>query len=97
MLTAASAAPSSSAKVVDQVRQYIVDNFLLGSDSGFENTESLLASGVIDSTGIMDVVAFLESRFNILVEDEDLIADNLDSVCRITSFVERKIAAQRVA
>lgn len=73
-----------------EIRAFIVENFLLGRDSGFDNGESLLESGVIDSTGIMHVVAFLEERFGIVVEDEDMIADNLESVSRIAGYIERK-------
>ncbi|HYD31440.1 MAG TPA: acyl carrier protein [Azospirillaceae bacterium] len=97
MLTATGTGPTSTVFVMEQVRQYIIDNFLLGDDSGLDSAESLLDSGIIDSTGIMDVVAFLESRFGVTVEDEDLIADNLDSVRRIAGFVERKLAAQKAA
>ena len=82
---------------VQDIRSFIVDNFLLGNDSGFDNAESLLESGVIDSTGIMHVVTFLEERFGITIEDEDLIADNLESVERIAHFVERKQALKTAA
>lgn len=79
-----------NAPALPEIRAFIVENFLLGKDSGFDNGESLLESGVIDSTGIMHVVAFLEERFAITVEDEDMVADNLESVNRIAAFVERK-------
>lgn len=72
------------------IRTFIVDNFMLGRDSGFDNDESLLESGIIDSTGIMHVVAFLEEQFVITIEDEDLVAENLDSVSRIARFVGAK-------
>jgi len=83
--------------VEQQIRAFIVENFLLGKDSGFENTESLLESGIIDSTGIMLVVAFLEERFGIAIQDDDLVADNLDSVVCIARFVDRKQAFKNAA
>lgn len=79
-----------TAPALPEVRAFIVENFLLGRDSGFDNSESLLESGIIDSTGIMHVVAFLEERFGIAVDDDDMIADNLESVDRIAAFVGRK-------
>ncbi|CAO3431635.1 acyl carrier protein [Azospirillum doebereinerae] len=90
MRTAILTETTLNAPALPEIRAFIVENFLLGKDSGFDNGESLLESGVIDSTGIMHVVAFLEERFGITVDDEDMIADNLESVNRIASFVERK-------
>lgn len=81
---------STSAVHTQQIRGFIVDNFLLGRDSGFDNDESLLETGIIDSTGIMHVVAFLEEQFAITIDDDDLVADNLDSVTRIARFVTSK-------
>lgn len=86
-----------NAPTLPEIRTFIVENFLLGKDSGFDNGESLLESGVIDSTGIMHVVAFLEERFGIAVDDEDMIADNLESVNRIAAFVERKQSLRSAA
>jgi len=86
-----------TAPVLQEIRGFIVENFLLGNDSGFDNGESLLESGIVDSTGIMHVVAFLEERFAITVEDEDMVADNLETVARIAAFVERKRALKNAA
>jgi len=97
MRTAITTETTLTASVLPEIRAFIVENFLLGNDSGFDNAESLLESGVIDSTGIMHVVAFLEERFGILVEDEDMVADNLESVSRIASYVERKQALRDAA
>jgi acyl carrier protein len=60
------------------------DDALLGSD------DSLLDRGILDSTGVLELVAFLESRFGIKVSDDELVPENLDSVVRITSFIESK-------
>ncbi|AWK88861.1 acyl carrier protein [Azospirillum thermophilum] len=97
MLTAPTTDLSLTSPALAEIRAFIVENFLLGKDSGFDNGESLLESGVIDSTGIMHVVAFLEERFGISVEDDDMIADNLESVSRIASFVDRKVTLKTAA
>lgn len=97
MRTAITTETTLSAPVLPEIRAFIVENFLLGNDSGFDNTESLLESGVIDSTGIMHVVAFLEEHFGIAVDDEDMVADNLESVARISDYVQRKQALKTAA
>ncbi|HEY8545085.1 MAG TPA: acyl carrier protein [Acidimicrobiales bacterium] len=77
-------------EIAKQVRAFLVDTFLLGDDDGFADDESLLDSGIVDSTGVMEVVAFLEETFGIEIDDDELIADNLDSVRRLAAFVARK-------
>ncbi|WP_431859535.1 phosphopantetheine-binding protein [Azospirillum sp.] len=89
--------PAVAPSIAKDIRSFIVESFLLGQDSGFDNSESLLESGIIDSTGIMHVVAFLEETFGVAIEDDDLVADNLDSVDRIAGFVGRKQALKAAA
>ena len=79
-----------------QIRAYIVENFLLGQDNGVRDDESLLGAGIVDSTGVLEIVGFLEKTFGIELQDEDLVPENLDSVRNLASFVDRKLAAQRV-
>jgi len=79
-----------------QIRAYIVENFLLGQDNGVRDEESLLEAGIVDSTGVLEIVGFLEKTFRIELQDEDLVPENLDSVRNLASFVDRKLAAQRV-
>ena len=81
----------ASGNVAQRVRTFLVDSFLLGDDDGFANDESLLDSGIVDSTGVMEVVSFLEESFAIAVDDDELVADNLDSVDRLAAFVQRKL------
>jgi acyl carrier protein len=76
------------------LRQYIVDKLLFGrTDTVVGGDTSFLESGLIDSTGVLELVAFLEEKFGIKVEDEDLIPANLDSVNALTRFVEVKSTA----
>ena len=77
--------------VLKQVREYVVDNFLLGEeDSELSDSQSFLESGLIDSTGILEVITFLEETYEIEVEDEEMVPENLDSVERVARFVVSK-------
>lgn len=77
--------------IAGRIRAFLVDSFLLGDDDGFDDSESLIEAGIVDSTGVMEVVTFLEESFAITVDDDDLVADNLDSVERLAAFVGRKL------
>lgn len=78
-----------------QIREFIVDNFLLGQDaSALEGDASFTDTGVIDSTGVLELVGFLEDTFEIQVADEDMSVENLDSLNRVVAFVGKKVAAQ---
>ena len=79
-----------------EIRQFVIDNFLFGqTDKQLGNSDSFLESGIIDSTGVLELIAFLESKFAISIGDEELVPANLDSVDRVSSFVERKLAAMK--
>lgn len=76
-----------------ELRQYILDKLLFGrTEMELSGDVSFLESGIIDSTGVLELVAFLEEKFGVKVEDEDLIPANLDSINAITRFVENKCA-----
>ena len=73
------------------IRDFIVENFLFGNkDAPPGEDESFLQKGLIDSTGILEVVSFIEEKFGIKVEDDDLLPENLDSIRRIADFIGRK-------
>lgn len=74
------------------LRQFIVENFMFGQDDGFSNDASFLDAGIIDSTGVLELVAFLESRFDIALADEELVPENLDSIDRLATFLDNKTA-----
>jgi acyl carrier protein len=76
----------------EQIRSYIIDNFLFGDDSGLDDSDSFLESGIIDSTGILEVIGFLEEKFSIKVNDEELIPENLDSIVNLINYLGRKLA-----
>ena len=75
-----------------EVRSFVVTNFLFGQPLELRPEDSLLGAGVIDSTGVLELVDFLEERYEIKVEDEEVIPDNLDSVKNIATYVARKIS-----
>lgn len=77
--------------VHDEIRQFIIDNFLMGQDSdSLKDDSSFLEDGVIDSTGVLELVGFLEENYEIKVEDEELIPENLDSIKNICVYLETK-------
>jgi acyl carrier protein len=78
-----------------RIREFLAANFFLGDDpSQLDGSTSLIEAGVIDSTGVLELVGFLEEAFEIRIADEDLVPENLDSIDNILKFVERKRAGQ---
>ena len=74
-----------------EVKQFIVDKFLFGQGGDtLSGTDSFLARGIIDSTGVLELVAFLEDRYKIQIDDLELLPENLDSIDRVAAFVETK-------
>jgi acyl carrier protein len=76
----------------NDIRNYIVDNFLFGDGSSLQDDRSFMESGILDSTGVLELVAFLESTFGIKVTDREMVPENLDSVDRAAAFCARKLA-----
>ena len=72
------------------IRNFIEENFLFQiGDQNLADDQSLLEAGVVDSTGVLELVAFLEDTFHLQIADKDIIPQNLDTVDSITAFVER--------
>lgn len=83
----------SSIKI--KVKEFIKDNFLLGSDcKDLNDDDSFFEKGIIDSTGVLELVAFIEQTFKIRVEDEELIPDNLDSFNKLYVYINSKLQPQ---
>jgi acyl carrier protein len=74
-----------------KIRGFIVENFLFGNEDGLKDDASFLDEGIIDSTGILEMVSYLEAEFKITVEDEELVPENLDSINNVVAFLEKKI------
>ena len=75
----------------DKIRAFILENFLFGNDQGLNDDISFLDEGIIDSTGILELVSFLEEEFSISVEDEEIVPENLDSIKNVVAYLERKM------
>ena len=74
-----------------QLKEFVVENFMMGQDAAeLSDSGSLLELGIIDSTGVLELVGFLEETYQFTVEDDDLVPDNLDSIDNLVKFVQRK-------
>lgn len=78
--------------VEEKIRSYVADNFLFGDTSQLNANDSFLDRGIIDSTGILEIVLFLEEEFGIKVADHEMLPENLDSIANIVRYVERSRA-----
>jgi len=77
--------------IKDQLRDYIVENFLFGdTEVEFNDEDSFMEKGILDSTGILELILYLEETFGIKIEDDELIPENLDSINNIVRFIETK-------
>jgi acyl carrier protein len=77
-------------EITRQVRDFITSNFYVSNPTSLDENASLLEQGVIDSTGILEVIGFIEDTFQIEVTDSEMVPDNLDSIARIVRFVRSK-------
>lgn len=81
-----------------QIKAFIIENFLFNAEgSSLGDDESFLDSGVVDSTGILEVVAWIEETFGIMVPDADLLPENFDTVQRLAAYMHRSAEAQGLA
>lgn len=78
--------------ITEELRRFVEANFLFGRSNGrLSEDASFLANGIIDSTGMLELIAFLEQKYGCRLEDGEIIPDNLDSLGKLTSFLERKL------
>ena len=77
---------------IDKVRAFIVDNFLFGDDSSLKDDSSFLQEHIVDSTGILEIITFLEEEFSIIINDDELLPENLDSLNNIDAFLKNKLS-----
>jgi len=73
-----------------QIRDFVATNFYVADPNSLEDRTSLLDQGIIDSTGVLEVILFIETTFGVTVEDSEMLPENLDSIERIASYVGRK-------
>lgn len=78
--------------IAQRIREFILSNFYVTEGEALSDAASLLSLGIVDSTGILEVICFVEEEFSIVVEDEDATPANLETIERIAAFVARKLS-----
>ncbi len=74
-----------------EIREFVVSNFLYGQEQTLMDNDSFLAKGIVDSTGVLQLVTFLEETYGITVEDEELTPEYLDSISSVSAYLCRKM------
>ena len=74
-----------------EIRKFIEENFILDENDNLSSEDSLLEKGIIDSTGVLELVAFIEENYNFKIKDEELIPENLDSIKSISRFIQERL------
>jgi len=76
--------------IKEQVRKFIITNFYVADPAALKDDASLLDAGIVDSTGVLEVITFIESEFGVTVDDAEMLPENLDAVNHIAAFVQKK-------
>jgi len=82
---------------LNSVRHFVVENYLFGDGDSLKEDTSFLEEGIIDSTGILELVMFLEETFDIKIEDDELVPENMDSLQNIAGFLGQKFSGASTA
>ncbi|HEX6004130.1 MAG TPA: acyl carrier protein [Burkholderiales bacterium] len=78
----------------EALRKFIVDNYLFGRALDLSDDDSFLENGIIDSTGVLELIAHLESTYGVTVKDEELLPENLDSINRLERYIGSKLESR---
>jgi acyl carrier protein len=78
-------------QITEQIRDFIATNYFVPSDTRLEAIDSFLARGILDSTGVLELVSFVETSFGVSIDDHELVPSNFDSLHAVAAFVERKV------
>lgn len=79
----------------DKIREFIFENFLFNADDkALDNDASFLETSIIDSTGMLELVSWIQDTYGIEIDDSELVPENLDSVNRLAEFISKKVVAQ---
>ena len=81
---------STSHDIALKVRGFVTSNFYVADAASLSDDASLLDRGIVDSTGVLEVIGFLEDEFGVKVADDEMVPENLDSIERIAAYVQRK-------
>lgn len=86
-----------TAVLKDTLREFVFENFLVGlRKNELDDTDSFLEKGIIDSTGVLELVAFVEQTFGFEVEDEELLPDNFDSLAKLETYIQQKTSGEEI-
>jgi acyl carrier protein len=77
--------------ILDDIRNFVVMTFLFGDQGTVQDDESLMDSGIVDSTGILEIVTYLETTYHVKIKNEEMMPENLDSLSRIARFLIKKL------
>jgi acyl carrier protein len=80
----------SSQPITARIREYLMEHFPSVRDQAPGDDDHLLANGILDSLGVLDLVGYLEKEFGIVVSDDDLLPEHFETLRRLTAFVEDK-------
>ena len=84
--------PLNIEDISNQIRQFIINNYLFGNEKDMvEKNDSFLENGVIDSTGILELIEFIEQTFNIEVKNDELVPENFDSLNNVSNYLLKKL------
>ena len=81
-------------EIQQRVKQFIIENFYVSDAAALTDDASLISTGVVDSTGMLEVITFLESEYGVTIEDKEMTPENLETIGRIAKFVTQKRAAR---
>ena len=81
---------TEAGSIENTLREFVVENFLFGRDTQFPSDESFIGMGILDSTGVLELVAFVEKTFGVQVDDHELVPENMDSIDSLVRYVQHK-------
>ena len=81
--------------IAAEVRSFVIENYLFGQKDGLADSDSFLESGIIDSTGVLELISFLENSYGIKIDGEEITTENLDSIDRVCAYLRSKFADRK--
>ena len=79
---------------LNELKEFVINNFLFGKGDSLENDTDFFDKGIIDSTGTLELVSFIEENYNISVLDNELIKENLSSLTKVNEYIKNKLASK---
>ena len=74
----------------ENIKEFVIENFLFGEGDKLNNSTNFFEESIIDSTGILELVCFVEETYNLAISDDEIVEQNFSSVNNVTTFVEKK-------